>query len=735
MMSAEQPTPLATDCADYKRLPKAICDREIDQLRSYAFDGEDSIYSIDGLTVRSAGELIDEGTHVSVDFEGEEDSYQIHFLIDRPFNGGGIHAVFRAREWASINYFAIGYTRDGKFHHIKIPNARQEEWIALQFGANDLANLLQNDFTVNEDCSIQDLKVYLKGNPGQGLAHIDVLEIAWWLEAKDNPDWLLSWNAQAVVSDKTVSAVYNYLNKDRSWAEQAELFLRNGTCPLSGKVQLDWDVDAAKPKELDEVNSHRFSWHALQPVLILMTYRHNTDDVAALYAARDFLSGWLESSYFRIEQDRKYAWYDHGTAERLIAMLLIWEAGLEQCFDLRFMSRLRLAVFRHAQLLASESFYASHQRSRYHNHAWFQDLALIATAQIMRDLPSAKMWQQVAIERLTDQFDHLIVRDNGYAILTENSIGYHHGVQRIVEFAAQLVSAVEGLETSFPDIALELDRFSRYYRYPDGRAPSQGDTFRKPNAATSQIYSGEAYQSAALLTLPNAGYVVVKANHDNTPFMLTMVATALNATHKHQDDLSFTLFFEGIEWLIDPSFYSHEYTSNIPAYLRSAAAHNCVSLRKGEYRIFPGHASITAKQHEGQYKIKGQHSAYAGSTIFREISGSLDNLQLNFVEEVQQQIGSGQVDIAAMLSLHCGEGVRAAVHAGTVTLSHPDSRYTVVMRFPVDNITVSNGLIEQGAIRGIVGQGFLEYQPIDTVEVSLPGSGRICWDLEVIPHE
>ncbi|MFP3449976.1 hypothetical protein SB765_34160, partial [Pseudomonas sp. SIMBA_067] len=76
-----------------------------------------------------------------------------------------------------------------------------------------------------------------------------------------------------------------------------------------------------------------------------------------------------ERSYFNADEDRKFAWYDHGTAERLLAFLLIWDIGVRQQFEHRFMVRLRSAIFKHAQLLASEMFYASHQASRYHNHA------------------------------------------------------------------------------------------------------------------------------------------------------------------------------------------------------------------------------------------------------------------------------------------------------------------------------------------------------------------------------
>jgi hypothetical protein len=88
--------------------------------------------------------------------------------------------------------------------------------------------------------------------------------------------------------------------------------------------------------------------------------------------------------------------------------------------------------------VASELFYASHQPTRYHNHAWFQDIALMATALAMKDFPCVEHWLETSISRLTDQLEQLIVRDKGYAVFVENSIGYHRGVQRLVEFAGEL---------------------------------------------------------------------------------------------------------------------------------------------------------------------------------------------------------------------------------------------------------------------------------------------------------
>ena len=676
--------------------------------------------------------------HIQSTFQGEDGTYQFRFKLPKSQLCNGVSARFRLNGWKSLRYVEVGYTHDNVFRHVKITNAARDKWVDFSIGHGDIAFGLQNEWAIPPATEIIDIRIYLRGTPSRDGATLDVEKLWCWRESESKLEKFFSSrsdgntctngvSALAVISPELLDVVYAYLNKCFHDAEgQAKSFLREGCCPVYGETALTWSGDQALPKDLGNVGTYQFSWHALHLATILMIFARKSGELAPLFAAREFITNWLDRSYFQPDQNKKFAWYDHGTAERLLAMILMWAVGVEHKFDYRFMTRLRSAIFRHGQLLDSELFYASHQATRYHNHAWFQDIALMATALAMPDFPCASRWLETALARLTDQLDTLIVRDNGFAVFIENSIGYHQGVQRIVEFAGDLVT-LTGRDSHIPDVARELSEFSNFLRYPDNRAPAQGDTFRRSNASGSDVRRSKVYENPVCAILPNAGYGVVKGNHDGIPFMLTVLATSLCRTHKHEDNLSFTLFFDGIEWLIDPSFYSHEYKAPIPAYLRSAVAHNGLAIPGFDYSIEPGVAKLDGKTDGSEFLLNGEHHAYENIVVKRDIRGCIDRLEIDFLDIAKIEEKNESENL--FLMFHCGEKVHVILHGQDIILSHPDSRFQLMLRLPTDQCHISFNEGEVAPIRGITGIGFMQHTAINTVTCKVPFNEFLPWSL------
>src|SRR5690606_38794842 len=215
-----------------------------------------------------------------------------------------------------------------------------------------------------------------------------------------------------LLPDSLLDVLYRYLKRSfRDYDHNAREFMQTGKCPMPGKKMLDWDVGATKPEGLESVNTYRFSWHGLHPAINLLLHARETGEIGSVIAAKTFIDNWLEQSFYTPDQDSKFAWYDHGVAERLLALIIMWAKGVELKLDRRFMQRLAVAIVKHARLLNSEAFYAYHQPLRYHNHAWFQDAALIAAAIAFAEHEEANGWLENAISRFEDQLDNLIVRD------------------------------------------------------------------------------------------------------------------------------------------------------------------------------------------------------------------------------------------------------------------------------------------------------------------------------------
>lgn len=705
-------------------MPDLLSDRVLEEWNEFSFGNNDvDLKSISGNAVLKSNQ-----NHIEAGFKGEAGAYQFRFKLPNSILSNGVSARFRLRGWEAVRYVAIGYTHENTFRHVKITNAARGNWIDFSIGHHDIAYGLQNNWESPAVEQIEDIRLYINGTPSADGANLDVEKLWCWREKEQNNTVMPL--ELTPVSSELLSVIYDYLHKCfRTVEEQAQQFLKEGACPLYGEVMLNWSANSPLPDELATVGTYQFSWHALHPATILMLYARSSGTAAPLYAARELVTNWLERSYFQVDENKKFAWYDHGTAERLIAMILMWSVGVEQKFDARFMTRLKSAIFRHAQLLDSELFYASHQPTRYHNHAWFQDIALMATALAMPDFPSAKRWLETALSRLTDQLDTLIVRDNGFAVFVENSIGYHQGVQRIVEFAGNLV-ALTSRNSHIPDVARELAEFSKFLRYPDNRSPAQGDTFRRSNIAEGGVRISRPYEKTVCAILPNAGYGIVKGNNDGASFMFTVLATSLCRTHKHEDNLSFTLFFDGIEWLIDPSFYSHEYSAPIPAYLRSASAHNALAIPSLDYCIDPRMAKFEGKSSDSEFLFCGEHYAYKDTLIKRNISGRLDCLELDFVDIAINQSQHQSSDLCLML--HCGERVEAKLDNKTLILSHPDSAFQLMLNLPTDFCHISFNETATEPIRGIAGLGFMQHIAVNTITCKVPFNEFLKWNLRAL---
>ena len=169
-----------------------------------------------------------------------------------------------------------------------------------------------------------------------------------------------------------------------------------------------------------------------------------------------------------------------------------------------------------------------------------------------------------------------------------------------------------------------------------------------------------------------------------------LFTTSLCRTHKHEDNLSITLFFDGIEWLIDPSFYSHEYKNKISAYLRSAIAHNTVAIPSDSYSIDPGLASINGSSAQDRFELVGLHNAYSNHKVLRRIVGQLSKLAIEGFDCVETLPGKDNLQ-KSYLVFHLGEGVTVKMHGDDVVLFHDDSRYQLKLKCSTSKPEVYSG--------------------------------------------
>jgi len=613
---------------------------------------------------------------VAAGFTGKEGSYVINFDLPGPAIAVGVQACIRLTDWKSIQYIAIGYSKPLGFRHIKLKNIRHKAWVSVGFTHRDIIWLLQNGTEKKDFTEIKNIRLFIKGEPADSGAQLQVKKLKLQLQPHDN-------NLQPGEAEwgPLLDVLYGHLNHAlRNYESNAKAYMQSGNCPMPGNQVLEWPRHHLLPEGLEKVSTYRATWHAQHLPINLLQYARQTGQTGPVFAAKTLIENWLDQSFYTVDADVKYAWYDHGTAERQLAFILMWFKAIELQMEKRFLDRLGEAIVQHARLLDSEAFYAYHQPQRYHNHAWFQDAALLATALAFNHHPEAAGWLANAISRFEDQLDTLIVRDGGYAIFVENSIGYHHGVQRLAQLVGNL-AALSGRETEIPAIADELVAWSDFLRYPDGRAPAQGDTFRLPPRTGEDVRRGKPWAEPGCTILPKAGYAVVKGNHGDKPWMLCLFNTSQSSTHKHEDNCSITFWFDGVEWLTDPSFYSYEEGHEVSEYLRSAQAHNGVCVRGKDYSLEPGKAKLEGRVDGNRFYIKATHDCYEDITVVRQVSGGLDVLNFEISDFL---LGQGNVD--AVRSFVFPENVDLVVSDNVFVVKSVGSDYCFCFEFDASRV-------------------------------------------------
>lgn len=613
---------------------------------------------------------------ISIRSEESADMVEVRVSLPRLIaRGSGIGAAFRLVGWANIDYVAVGYTHaDGTFQHLKVPHPDEEGPITLVWAHDDLAFLVPNNFASPIATAIKDVRIWVKGTASAYGAGVDIE----WVGA-----WRGSTQAQLSIGDDASRARAKTAITQLSRALQpyeldgARNFLTTGQLRIASGVHLAWAPNKDEPDNIDQNISWAYRFHSFHHVSHMLGLAIVEQSEEALSTAVSWAWKWLRTAMHEPKPNMKYAWYEHAVAERLNALALL-DIVLTDCRrDIPWRAELVSAIYAHALLLESETFYARDQPVRFHNHACFQDIALALVASLYATKPGGR-WVRTAYQRLTTQIEQLMPQEANMRALNENSIGYQTSLEGIlttaVEFAPNPV-----LRRYFHTALKESVAFREVCTYADGRAPATGDSPRKPNARLP-VAAGRGRE---VTVLPKAGYAIAHGDVRGEPFTFAFLATAATTTHKHEDSLSFTLYYAGVEWFVDPGFLSYEMADPRARYLREASAHNAVVIPDGEYNPTPGHATLSGKrQSRTRFTFAGRHGAYASAQVKREIVGRLDRLD---VRATDSHTAKGERVVGVF---HLADMVTARPARSGYILRHGESRETLMLRIP-RNVTTS----------------------------------------------
>jgi hypothetical protein len=334
-------------------------------------------------------------------------------------------------------------------------------------------------------------------------------------------------------------------------------------------------------------NNRTWMWHLHQMSFLvpLLAYdKHNSSLTASKYAM-GVIRSWAKN--FQKNTKDVFAWHDHATSIRSqnLIHLLIYLQEKEELGDVTWLKKL---LKLHAEQLYLDSFY-----SKATNHGLDQAMALFELAYNLSEFEESNGWLNTAVDRVNFEISHAFSDDGGHK---ENSPAYlNYGLKQVKE-AKELGVKYEGKESRifFSDIILEkaITALSFITR-PDGKLPLIGDTknfvvkdfFGDIESTSYQkfIYSIRKGLTGSKpisndLILKKSGWAIFRSSWEQNEILdslhLVLKCGFLSNYHRHDDDLSFTLFAYGEEWLIDGGEYKHAPKDPYRIYMRSAESHN-----------------------------------------------------------------------------------------------------------------------------------------------------------------
>ncbi|WP_210447114.1 heparinase II/III domain-containing protein [Vibrio crassostreae] len=544
-----------------------------------------------------------------------------------------IEAIETESLWGSVD---VGYYINDTFYYITFKHERFNKDIPVCLDPASIPFLISNKYSVPDswDQAKVRLRVRIVGRGEVSIALGKLIQTQCLSDYSlkstiDNYSELYSIDCDEVNSSETKTPPEQHFELlDSYWTKHndveqnaVERYFNEGVLCYSKLPPIKID-SAYPPLEVKKYPNYERRWYSLELVHILLSQWRKSRDYRALLSASNAAEKFISTDFYGNPKNIKYIWYDHGTADRMIVLAELYFCLLESGSDSLTLERLFYVIFRHAQALACESFYLRNQKVKYHNHAIFQDRALIVLAEVFPNIDIFKTWKKVAIKRCSSQFQSLISNEGASV---ENSSGYHIAMKEIVSDMSAFYTRIGLAEQSaiLGSLVRKMEVFSSGLHYPDGTIPAFGDTSYKLNSKRGFNRKYEIEPKACQF-LDSGYFFLAGTTSKDVSFKLGVISSSKSLIHKHFDNLSFTLWINGTEFIVDPGFFSHgqdEYS----VFSKGPFAHN-TSIPQGFECDGDWRSAITQSKIDvyrtvccRQYKVVGSHFCYFGLNFVRTI--------------------------------------------------------------------------------------------------------------------
>ncbi|QPF37856.1 heparinase II/III family protein [Acinetobacter sp. TTH0-4] len=351
---------------------------------------------------------------------------------------------------------------------------------------------------------------------------------------------------------------------------------------------------------LDPFSNRTWRWylHQLDHIQYLFSYYHLDDEKNELILKDmfDYISCWNDYKRSSDSDNDLMLWHDHASALRLrnlaVSFSVLSKSGMLLVDSVQYKLLINL-IYEHIVFLSKDEFY-----SKFTNHGFDQSLFLYyACLEFEYLIPELETIKVLAQQRILDEINYAFCPDGGHK---ENSPAYlNFGIKQCLMVLEMAKHYHQDFGGKLDNLNEMLDRSTMALLFtikPDGYLPLIGDTSKYKvldlfNGYHCQNYPYFKYAVTAgkkgdqpamnYLVLPETGYAYYRSTWEKDNFTdavyLTFKASFHSNYHRHDDDLSITLYAYGEDWLIDGGIYKYDERNPHRRYIRSHLSHNLFS--------------------------------------------------------------------------------------------------------------------------------------------------------------
>ena len=401
------------------------------------------------------------------------------------------------------------------------------------------------------------------------------------------------------ISRQDVLPLFKYNEKLKKQVDKA---LENIIIPFPGfdPIEFDGDFDWTYEHHKNHV-SYQLYLQSLRIVgQLLVAYEH-TQKIEYLKKAKEITESWM--SFVESGGETKMTWYDHPVGNRtqnLIHLVyLAQEAGIE-IDEVRY----NRILYKHAEYLMEDNNY------RKNNHGIMVDRGLMMLGYVVND---DHLFNK-GYYRVIDTFWHSFSYRGGHL---ENSPEYHNMVLRMYKNIEKYLN--EHNDSLGEDVVKHMNEADRYLDIilkPNKRLPAVGDSGHTSLPSRKPLWQNFIDEEAGIAIIKNKG---------NKQVYLSFICGFSTITHKHFDDLSFSLNVDGIDFFVDAGKFDYS-KSKIRKYVVTPKAHSSFQVENKFYQKKKDN-KYTKKiwfekffDHNDFIIIKGRNDGFEGEVkLFRTI--------------------------------------------------------------------------------------------------------------------